>query len=62
MSEYSRHENLRFQGRIFKCTKRFVRHLDSRIRNPWQGRLFLESIEDGPVEEVEIPVLGIDEV
>jgi hypothetical protein len=30
----------------------------SRIFNQWYGRLFLESIEDCPVEQVEIPDLG----
>ena len=31
--------------------------LDSRIRNQWYGRLFLESIEECPVEAIEIPDL-----
>jgi len=35
--------------------------LDSRIRNQWYGRLFLESIEDCPVEEVVIPGTGTAE-
>jgi ATP-dependent DNA helicase DinG len=29
--------------------------LDSRIRNQWYGRLFIESLEECPVESVEIP-------
>ncbi len=33
--------------------------LDSRVRNQWYGRLFLESIEECPVEFVEIPDLEI---
>ena len=28
--------------------------LDSRIRNQWYGRLFLESLDECPVEEIEI--------
>jgi ATP-dependent DNA helicase DinG len=32
--------------------------LDSRIRNQWYGRLFLDSIEDCPVEDVEVPNLA----
>ena len=31
--------------------------LDSRIRNQWYGRLFLESLDECPIEEVEIPDL-----
>ena len=31
--------------------------LDSRIHNQWYGRLFLASIEDCPVEQVEVPGL-----
>jgi ATP-dependent DNA helicase DinG len=31
--------------------------LDSRIRNQWYGRLFLESLEECPVEEIELPGL-----
>jgi ATP-dependent DNA helicase DinG len=29
--------------------------LDSRVQNQWYGRLFLESIEECPVEIVELP-------
>ena len=29
--------------------------LDSRIRNQWYGRLFLESLDECPTEEVEVP-------
>jgi ATP-dependent DNA helicase DinG len=29
--------------------------LDSRIRNQWYGRLFLQSLDECPVEEVELP-------
>lgn len=29
--------------------------LDSRIRNQWYGRLFLESLEECPVEEMDVP-------
>jgi ATP-dependent DNA helicase DinG len=47
-------------GRLIRSTKDYgtVTILDSRIRNQWYGRLFLDSIEDCPVEEVEIPDLG----
>jgi len=32
--------------------------LDSRVRNQWYGRLFLQSLEKCPVEELEIPGIG----
>jgi Rad3-related DNA helicase len=35
--------------------------LDSRVRNQWYGRLFLESLDECPVEEVEIPGIETDQ-
>ncbi len=32
--------------------------LDSRVRNQWYGRLFLQSLDECPVDEVELPGLG----
>ena len=32
--------------------------LDSRVRKQWYGRLFLESLDECPVEEVEVPTIG----
>ncbi|MEN7972448.1 MAG: helicase C-terminal domain-containing protein [Verrucomicrobiota bacterium] len=34
--------------------------LDSRIRNQWYGRLFLESLDECPVEEVVAPGIGTE--
>jgi len=50
-------------GRLIRSTKDqgTVTILDSRIRNQWYGRLFLDSIEDCPVEEVEVPDIGTSE-
>jgi ATP-dependent DNA helicase DinG len=31
--------------------------LDSRVRTQWYGRLFLDSLEECPVETVEVPGL-----
>jgi ATP-dependent DNA helicase DinG len=47
-------------GRLIRSGSDYgtVTILDSRIYNQWYGRLFLESIEDCPVEQVEIPDLG----
>ncbi len=47
-------------GRLIRSGSDFgtVTILDSRIRNQWYGRLFLESIDECPVEEVEIPEIG----
>ncbi|MDF7826878.1 helicase C-terminal domain-containing protein [Pontiellaceae bacterium B12227] len=46
-------------GRLIRSGSDFgtVTVLDSRIHNQWYGRLFLESIEDCPVEQVEVPEL-----
>ena len=35
--------------------------LDSRIRNQWYGRLFIQSLEDCPVQSIEIPGLEGEE-
>jgi ATP-dependent DNA helicase DinG len=47
-------------GRLIRSGSDFgtVTVLDSRIFNQWYGRLFLESIENCPVEQVEVP--GLD--
>jgi ATP-dependent DNA helicase DinG len=47
-------------GRLIRSGSDYgtVTILDSRIHNQWYGRLFLASIEDCPVEQVEIPDLG----
>ena len=44
-------------GRLIRSGSDYgtVTVLDSRIRNQWYGRLFLESLDECPVEEVEIP-------
>jgi ATP-dependent DNA helicase DinG len=44
-------------GRLIRSGSDYgtVTILDSRVRNQWYGRLFLESIEECPVEEVEVP-------
>jgi ATP-dependent DNA helicase DinG len=49
-------------GRLIRSGNDFgtVTILDSRIRNLWYGRLFLDSIEECPVEYVEIPDLGVE--
>jgi ATP-dependent DNA helicase DinG len=46
-------------GRLIRSGSDFgtVTILDSRIRNQWYGRLFLDSIEECPVETIEIPDL-----
>lgn len=46
-------------GRLIRSGSDFgtVTVLDSRIHNQWYGRLFLQSIEDCPVEQVEVPNL-----
>ncbi|VGO21650.1 ATP-dependent DNA helicase [Pontiella sulfatireligans] len=46
-------------GRLIRSGSDFgtVTVLDSRIRNQWYGRLFLESLDECPVEEVEVPDL-----
>ena len=46
-------------GRLIRSGNDFgtVTVLDSRIHKQWYGRLFLESIEDCQVEQVEIPDL-----
>lgn len=47
-------------GRLIRSGSDYgtVTILDSRVRNQWYGRLFLESLEQCPVVEVEIPNLG----
>ncbi len=47
-------------GRLIRSGNDFgtVTILDSRVRNQWYGRLFLDSIEECPVEGVEVPGLG----
>ncbi len=47
-------------GRLIRSTSDTgtVTILDSRIRNQWYGRLFLESLDECPVEAVEVPDLG----
>jgi ATP-dependent DNA helicase DinG len=47
-------------GRLIRSGNDFgtVTVLDSRIHNQWYGRLFLESLEECPIEQVEIPDLG----
>lgn len=49
-------------GRLIRSGSDFgtVTVLDSRIRNQWYGRLFLQSLDECPVEDVEIPNLGGD--
>jgi len=46
-------------GRLIRSGNDFgtVTILDSRIRNQWYGRLFLESLDECPVEGVEVPDL-----
>ncbi len=48
-------------GRLIRSGRDYgtVTILDSRVKNQWYGRLFLDSIEDCPVEGVEIPGLEI---
>ncbi|MCF7816569.1 MAG: hypothetical protein K9M54_01705 [Kiritimatiellales bacterium] len=50
-------------GRLIRSTNDHgtVTILDSRIRNQWYGRLFLESIDECPVEDVEVPGIGTSE-
>ncbi len=47
-------------GRLIRSANDFgtVTILDSRVWNQWYGRLFLDSIEECPVEQVEVPNLG----
>jgi ATP-dependent DNA helicase DinG len=47
-------------GRLIRSGNDYgtVTILDSRIRNQWYGRLFLESLDECPVEEVEVPGIG----
>lgn len=46
-------------GRLIRSGSDFgtVTILDSRIHNQWYGRLFLESLDECPVEQVEVPDL-----
>ncbi|QBG49198.1 hypothetical protein EGM51_18005 [Verrucomicrobia bacterium S94] len=47
-------------GRLIRSGNDYgtVTILDSRVWKQWYGRLFLESIEECPVEQVEIPISG----
>jgi ATP-dependent DNA helicase DinG len=47
-------------GRLIRSGSDYgtVTILDSRVRNQWYGRLFLESLDECPVEEVEVPGIG----
>ncbi|MCK5803205.1 MAG: ATP-dependent DNA helicase, partial [Lentisphaeria bacterium] len=47
-------------GRLIRSGSDYgmVTILDSRVRNQWYGRLFLASIEECPVEDVEVPGIG----
>jgi ATP-dependent DNA helicase DinG len=47
-------------GRLIRSGSDFgtVTVLDTRIVNQWYGRLFLDSIEDCPIEKVTVPDLG----
>jgi len=47
-------------GRLIRSGSDFgtVTILDSRVRHQWYGRLFLESLDECPVEEVQVPNLG----
>jgi ATP-dependent DNA helicase DinG len=47
-------------GRLIRSTKDrgTVTILDSRVCNQWYGRLFLDSLDECPVETVEVPGLG----
>jgi ATP-dependent DNA helicase DinG len=47
-------------GRLIRSGSDFgtVTILDSRIHNQWYGRLFLDSLDECPVEQVEVPDLG----
>jgi len=49
-------------GRLIRSGSDYgtVTVLDSRIRNQWYGRLFLESLDECPVEEVEVPGIGTE--
>jgi ATP-dependent DNA helicase DinG len=49
-------------GRLIRSGQDFgtVTVLDSRIHNQWYGRLFLDSLDECPVENVEVPDLGND--
>ena len=46
-------------GRLIRSTKDrgIVTILDSRVSHQWYGRLFLDSIDECPVETVEVPGL-----
>jgi len=47
-------------GRLIRSGSDYgtVTILDSRVRNQWYGRLFLESLDECPVEEMEVPGIG----